>query len=74
MATVGVKGLTNVQEKMLRNLSNNDKRDLTDLLEAIEKTFSLYWQHYQPYQTLQDRGTALDSLLRDTSEDNRKGM
>ena len=57
---------------MLRNLNDVDKKDLTELLAAIEKTFSLYWQHYPPYNTLQDRGSALDTLLHDKSADNRK--
>jgi len=58
---------------MLRNLCDADKTDLLQLLADIEKTFSLYWQHYPPYQTLQERGSALDDLLRDKSPNNRGG-
>jgi len=58
---------------MLRNLGDADKKDLVDLLAAIEKTFSLYWRHYPPYHTLQDRSSALDTLLKDDSTNNRSG-
>jgi len=58
---------------MLRNLCDSDKTDLLKLLKDIEKTFALYWQHYPPYQTLEQRGSALDDLLRDKSTDNHGG-
>lgn len=66
-----IRDWTPEEEKMLRNLNDVDKKDLTELLAAIEKTFSLYWQHYPPYNTLQDRGSALDTLLHDKSADNQ---
>ena len=58
---------------MLRNLADGDKKDLLELLAAIEKTFSLYWKRYPPYHKLQDRCTALDTILNDKSTNNHSG-